>query len=215
MAALTDLVPDIRSDIPEIPSFVAQRQLLRAARTFCEETRAWRTNIQISVIANTATVSLTTIVPTGTELVDIISMKNTNGYEPVHPRTFSWLDQNKSDWRSETDLNAIYYVLQGNNTLRLVPTPSTTTLNLYDARIAVKPLMSATTLDDVLVNKHREALISGALGKLFLIPRKPWTDLELGQYHQAVFVNSWPRARAETADEFQTGVPRKVKYGGL
>jgi hypothetical protein len=142
-------------------------------------------------------------------------MKNNGGGEPVHPRTYSWLDQNTSDWRGQTDIAAKWYVRDGNNTLRLSPTPSSTSANLYTARVAVKPLLTATTLDDLLVNKFSEDLIHGALGQLYLIPRKPWTDLNLGQYHQALFSESFAGARTAAAEEFETGVPRKVKYGGL
>jgi len=215
MAAITDLVPDVRAEIPDIPSFVAERQLLRAARIFCQETRAWRVNIEVSVTETVARTILTSLLPTGTELVDIISVKNTSGGEPLTPRTFSWLDENLTDWRSETDLNAAYYVLDGNNTMRLVPTPSATTAYLYDARIAVKPLLSATTLDDVLVNKYDELIIHGALGKLYVMPRKTWTDDARAAYHTGLFNAGIPAAKTEAADEFQTGVPRKVKYGGI
>ncbi len=215
MAALTVLVPDILAEIPGIPSFIAERQLLRAARLFTEDTRAWRASVQMSVTATVATVDMTSLLPTGTELVDIISMKNVGGGEPVHPKTYSWLDQNTSDWRSQTDIAAAWYVQDGNNTVRLVPIPSATTANLYDVRVAVKPLLTATTIDDLLVNKFSENLIHGALSFLYLIPNKPWTDGGLAQYHNVMFLDSFSAARVEAAEEFQTDVARKVKYGGL
>lgn len=215
MAAISALVPDVRVEIPEAPSFVAERQLLRAAREFLEQTRAWRINVQVSTTATIATVDLTALLPADTELVDTISIKNIAGGEPVEPRTYSWLDTNSSDWRSDTTLDAKWFVLDGNNTIRFVPTPSTTVANQYDVRLAVKPLLSATVIDDIVANKYDEALIHGALGKLYALPRKPWTDMNLAQYHQLLFVSSIPGARTEAAEEFQTGVPRKVKYGGL
>jgi len=215
MASVAELVTDIRASVPDVPKAVIQKYLMRAARTFCQETRAWRVDFLISVVTVVPTVSLAAKIPSGTELVDVISIKNTGGGEPVHARTYSWLDTNTSDWRSDTALNANYYVLDGNNTLRLVPTPSTTVASLYDVRVAVKPLRTATTLDSVLTNHYDEELIHGALSHLYLIPRKPWTDLNLAQYHQGMFLNSMPRARAEATDEFQVGVARKVKYGGL
>lgn len=214
MAALTILVPDVLAEVPNIPSFVAERQLLRATRQFAEHTRAWRANITITTTANADTVNLTSLLPTSTELVDIISMKNASGAAPVEPRTFSWLDTNRADWRTETDIAATSFVLSSNNVLRLVPTPSATGTR-YNTRVAVKPLLTATTIDDMLVNKYSEELIHGALAYLFLIPQKPWTDGAMAQYHQAMFMNSFAGARAEAADEFQTGVPRTVKYGGL
>lgn len=215
MAAVTALVPDVRAEIPDIPSFVAQRQILRATRIFCQETRAWRVDFLMSVTTTVSTVVLTSLLPANTELVDIISIKNVGGGAPLQPRTYSWLDTNLTDWRSDTDRNAKYYVRDGNNTIRLVPTPATTVAALYDIRLAVKPLRTATAINDVLVSRYDESLIHGALGFLYRLPRKPWTDIKLAQYHEVMFLNSIPSARADAAEEFQVGVPRKVKYGGL
>jgi len=215
MAAISDLIPDVRVEIPAIPSFVAARQLLRATREFTEMTRTWRVNISVSTTTTVATVDLTPLLPTATELVDIISIKNTAGGAPLEPRTFIWLDKNTSDWRSDTDLNAKWYVLDSNNTIRLVPTPSTTVAAQYDVRVAVKPLLTATEIGDVVANKYDELLVHGALAKLYLIPSKPWTDAKLSTYHQALFLAGFSGARTEAAEEYQTGIPRNVKYGGL
>lgn len=215
MVAISALVPDVRVEIPEIPSFVAERQLLRATREFTEQTRSWRVNIQLSTVTTVATTDLTSLLPSDTELVDIISVKNSDGSAPPEPRTFIWLDENVSDWRTQEALDAKWYVLEGNSTIRLVPTPSTTIADKYFIRVAVKPLLTATAIDDVVANKYDELLIHGALAKLFLIPRKPWTDANLGSFHLAAFNAGIPSARTEAADEFQTGIPRSVKYGGL
>jgi len=215
MTALSVLVPDVRVEIPDIPTFVAERQLLRAAREFCEETRTWRVNVEISVIATIPASNIASLLPSDTELVDVVSIKNIGGGAPVIPRTYAWLDKNTSDWRSETDLNANYYVLDGNNAIRFIPIPSVTTASLYYARVAVKPTLDASAINDIVANKYDEVLVHGALAKLFLMPRKPWTDANLAQYHLALFRASFAPARTEAAEEFQTGIPRKVKYGGL
>lgn len=213
--AISTLTPDVRVYIPEVPSFVVQRHLLRSVREFCEETRAWRVSGTLSTVAGTATISLSSLLPTTTELVDIISMKNSQGGAPLVPRTFKWLDENITNWRSDSNDTANYYVLESNNTIRLTPTPASTVSGAYYTRIAVKPTISATTLDDVLVNKFRETIISGALGLLLMIPRKPWTDAKMAAYHTAKFESAMAAAKTEAAEEFQTGIPRKVKYGGL
>ncbi len=215
MTAISDFVPDVRVEIPEIPSFVAERQLLRATREFVEETRSWRVNIQVSTTVDIATVNLVGFLPANTELVDIISAHNINGGAPPIPRTYAWLDKNVSDWRTNSALDAKWYMLDGNTTIRFVPTPSATVVDQYDVRIAVKPLLTATIIDDVVANKYNELIIHGALAKLYLIPRKPWTDANLAVFHQNMFQAGMPGARTEAAEEFQTGVPRKVKYGGL
>lgn len=215
MALLTSLVPDVQVEIPEIPSFVAERHLLRAAREFCEETNAWRVSVTLSVVANAPTINLAGFLPANTELVDIITMKNSAGGEPLEPRTYAQLDRDFSQWRTTMSTDAKYYVLESNNVLRLVYTPSTTVADKYFIRFSVKPLITATELSDLLVNKYDQKLINGALGRLYMLPRKPWTDFNLGQYYNTLFMGSWPEAKAESSDEYQVGVPRRVQYGGL
>lgn len=217
MTAFSVLTPDIRVEIPEIPAFVAERQLLRALREFAEESRAWRTNIQVGVTASTATVDLTSLFPAGAELVDIISVKDAIiGGAPVAPTTYIRMDKDHPDWRNEEALDAQWYVLDGNNTIRFVFTPSTTVAAKYDVRVALKPILAtAATVDDVIANKYDELLVHGALARLYLIPRKPWTDANLAVFHKNIFDAGMKSARTEAAEEFQTGIPRKVKYGGL
>ena len=215
MAVLTELVKDVQVIVPEVPKFVAERQLLRALRDFAEETRAWRVDIQVGTTASTATTDITSLLPTGTELVDIISMKNSAGGAPVEPVTYAYLDENVSDWRGQEALNANWFVLEDNNVIRFVYTPSATEANKYYVRAAVKPLLTATAIDDRVVNKYDEVLVDGALGRLLAMPRKPWTDFQLAEYHFVQFESAKAAARTRASEEFQTGVPRKVKYGGL
>jgi hypothetical protein len=127
-----------------------------------------------------------------------------------------WADENITDWRTMTEIDAKWYLREDSNTIRLIPMPSTTILGKYYARVSIKPILAtATEVDDIILSRYDEALTSGALSYLYLTPRKPWTDLSLGQYHRAKFIASWAAARTSAADEHQTGVPRKVKYGGL
>ena len=149
------------------------------------------------------------------ELVDIVTIKNASGGEPLKPKTFSWLDTNLSNWRGETATDANYYVLDSNNTIRLIYTPDATTADKYYVRMAVKPLLTSDSISDVIENKYDEFVIHGALARLYFMPRKPWSDTRLGAYHREQFELSWPGARADAANEFQTGVIRKVRYGGL
>ena len=211
MTAISLLVPDVRTEIPELPGFVAERQLLRATRELAAEARVWRVDIEPSFSA--ATLDLTSLLPTATELVDVISLKLQDGGPAGAAKTQAWLDLNASNWRSDTGSAANYYILDEKNTIRITPYPDSATA--YYARVAVKPTLAATAIDDVVASRYDELIIHGALGRLYAIPRKPWTDLGLAQYHTSMFISGLPDARRDAADEFQTGVGRKVRYGGL
>jgi len=58
-------------------------------------------------------------------------------------------------------------------------------------------------------------LVNGTLARLYFLPRKPWTDLNLGNYHRTLFELGMNTAKGKATDEHQKGVPRTVKYGGL
>ena len=217
MTAVSEFASDIIADIPEIPVFVASRQVLRACRVLCERARVWRYDISLNTTASQATYDLSSLYTpeANVELVDIISMKPTDGRSPVVPVTKGWMDKNEADWRDQEALVATWFTLESNDTIRLIPTPSQTVTDAYDVRIAVKPKLDATTVDDIIYNKFYETVIAGAKSFLFLIPRKPWSDPNLAQFHLAMFNNGVIDAVPEASDDFQTGVPRKVKYGGI
>ncbi len=216
MADISELIPDVLAAVPDVPNFVAARQFIRATREFSEETRAWRVNFQLDITASTATYDLSANLGTTNELVDIVSIKHIQGGEPIKPRTFSWLDENHSDWRGETAETAKWFVLESNNTIRLVFTPASTLVNAYYVRVAVKPLVAtATTIQDIIANKYDEVLVNGTLSRLYFLPRKPWTDINLGNYYRNLFEIGIAEARGKATDEHQRGVQRTVKYGGL
>ncbi len=216
MADIADIIPDVLAAVPEVPIFVARRQFIRATREFSEETRAWRVAFQLSTVSGTATYNLSTALGSTNELVDIISVKPLLGGEPVRPRTFAWLDDNHSDWRGATGAIAQWFVLEANNTIRLVFTPSSTTADAYYIRASVKPLVAtATTIQDIIANKYDEVLVHGTLSRLYFLPRKVWSNPELGAYHRTLFDIGINAAKGKATDEHQRGVRRTVKYGGL
>jgi len=213
--AVNTLVQDIIADIPEIPVFIAARQYIRALRELCEKARVWRINDTFTVSSSLVLTDISALFPDDTELVDIVSMKPAGGETEVKPTTYARLDKNEANWRSESSLVAKQYILESNNVLRLVPSPSNNVVDAYYIRMAIKPTQATQNIESLLVNKYSELLISGAKAYLFMVPRKPWTDLQLAQFHMAQFLGGIPAARAEATDEFQTGVARTVKYGGL
>jgi hypothetical protein len=215
MTAITDLVPRVRAVVPMLPSFVAQQYILQASRDFFEFTRAWRTSFNLDETASTATYDISADLPTGTELVDVISIKPQAGGARLTPTTFVWLDEEITDWRNTEANDANWYVIDSNNTLRLIYTPSTTTTDKYYVRVAVKPTFSATTIDDLMNNKYDQALIDGAVGLLSAIPNKPWSSGEMAAFHLSKFEAAKIEGESQANDENQKGARRKMRYGGI
>jgi hypothetical protein len=52
----------------------------------------------------------------------------------------------------------------------------------------LKPSTSAAGIDDDIFNEYREAIVHGALSRLMLSPKKPYSSPPLATYHQQQFV---------------------------
>jgi hypothetical protein len=81
-------------------------------------------------------------------------------------------------WFNETNPGAI----------QLSPRPDK--VYQINARVALRPLRTATTVDDQLFNDHAEAITSGALMRLFLVPgdllNAPLAKAHAGNFEQHV-----------------------------
>ena len=87
------------------------------------------------------------------------------------------------DWRNATGTPE--YILGGTTSLQLVPAPDAGgTLTL---KVALKPSPSATGIDDDIFNEYREAIVHGALARMMLSPKKPYSSPQLAPYHAQQF----------------------------
>ena len=211
MTALTTLRSLVIAQIPLASDPLLDRTLVEVARDFCEKTRAYRTTQTATVTADTLEVTLTP--PADGELVDII--KSTLDGLPLTKKTHEQLDEIDPEWR--TDPQSSYYITLGDsaNEVLVAPLSSTTYASGLSVRCAWKPALGATTLDAVIVSKYSDALIAGALSKLFIIPGESFTDPERSNYYGTVYANARDEAKQAASDGRMKGVVRKIKYGGL
>ncbi|HEY6044927.1 MAG TPA: hypothetical protein VIU43_08495 [Nitrosospira sp.] len=194
---------------PDLPgcSFAAMDIALRqAAIAFCEQSLAWKyTHPDIAVVAATATYNF---VPPTQAVVHVITYAAFNGDEIECKAGESNITI--TDWRNQTGTPA--YVLGGATALTLVPTPDAAgTLSI---EVALKPSPSGTGIDDSTFNEYREAIIHGALARLMLSQKKPYTNAALAQYHGQQFEIKTGRAGLRQARNFtraplQTSIMRR------
>jgi hypothetical protein len=166
-------------DLPGASTAAVDIALRQAAIDFCAQSMAWKyTHPDISVVA--ATASYNFVPPTGA-VVHAITYAEFDGTE-IGCRTGEsgiLID----DWRNQTGTPE--YVFGGSTSLMLVPTPDVTgTLSM---EVALKPSTSAAGIDDSIFNEYREAIIHGALARMMLSPKKPYSSPPLATYHQQQF----------------------------
>jgi hypothetical protein len=179
---------DILPRTPSIVRAVARRELILTAREFYKESTAWRGVVE-SVFWSDNTYGHTVASPdVNAEILQVLAVE-VNGVEltakvqrPVGERG---------------DGTPTLWYPTGPDTIEIWPTPEQ-----YDddvlVRVALIPTVTATTLPDVAMRSHYEALLDGVLGRLYAHPAKPYSNQQLGAYHLNRFRNAIAAAKGET-----------------
>lgn len=178
MQALDVFLSRLLPQVPGCPDILAKQSLLDSAIEFCEETSVIQsTSSPQTVTAGTATYSLT--LPTQQAVSTTLKVwYNTTLLYPATPEQITdilaYVSAAGSSTAARGTPSAYYEFTPG--VLGIYPTPITTSALAFSARIATKPLRSATTLEDVLYNDWVEGLVGGAIGRICSTPGQPFSD---------------------------------------
>jgi hypothetical protein len=87
------------------------------------------------------------------------------------------------------------------------PSTATTWTAAFAKKITDPPISPTQPLptgsDDIdwIIDRYRDCFVHGTLGKLFLQPAKPYSNLQLGQFHRQNYIAKRSRARVDVLHE--------------
>ncbi|SDZ85968.1 phage adaptor protein [Nitrosospira multiformis] len=200
----SDFYDLLMPDLPECPAAAADSALRQSSVAFCEQSLAWQTKHQpVLVMGGIAEYSFSP--PEGTEIHAIINAVLDG--EEIEPFA---CEKNITIWSRQTGKPR--YVLGGPSSLTLIPTPNSN--GVLAIRVALKPSATSAGIDDELFHEYREAITHGAMGRLMLSPKKPYTNIQLAPYHQQQFIIKTAAAgmrvaRSYARAPFQTAILRR------
>jgi hypothetical protein len=102
-----------------------------------------------------------------------------------------------------------------NITLLNVPDAFNETDDFIDYMISLTPSQTATGMDTDLLARYHEGIVAGAVGMLFAMPRKTWSNPTFSNQYLGQFSQTVAKATTDANQEFSRRVPRVVKYGGI
>lgn len=193
MASWDDFLPDVLVHCPSAPVPTVRRVLRRAARAFCQRTYAWKVWLPCEQAASPDLTDYTFVLPTGAELVRL--EKVTADDKPVG---VSMQDLPDEDWTDEDtatglDERAITVDLLG-FTLTGQALADTAVVKAY---VALMPTRSAAACGfELLASRYFEAIVHGALARLFAIKGATFGD---------------PDEAARFAGQFEADIARAVQ----
>ncbi|MBI5255524.1 MAG: hypothetical protein HY855_03420 [Burkholderiales bacterium] len=176
--AWSTFLPDVLPSVQGCPVLVAEQRLRRASQLFFEKSRAWSVRTALMAVAADQSDVTVTLPDSQTELVRVEAAWLDG--RKLTPATARELDDSCEDW-TELVGTPSHVVQLTPGVVRLFRIPTAAATEGLRLRASVRPSETATGIPDDLAVKYRDALIKGAIGLLLMIPKRPWTDMELGQ----------------------------------
>lgn len=102
--------------------------------------------------------------------------------EDLEAKGEDWLDINIPNWQISMASAPKYYTVDRDRKLRLVPVPSENIENALHVWVSLKPLRSATSVENFLYTDWLETITDGALSRLLSMTSQPWRDFEAADY---------------------------------
>lgn len=232
---LSELLPDVLLSTSGCPPMIATQALSSATREFLDATDVWKVWIApIDTVAGQATYSFPNHLMdpleawARTKTIDALRWAPTG--RDLDFKTAQQLQAADRLWRTrEAAIPAAwtYEIDSGDSTamVRLYPVPADTVVDALEARLVISTHTYAgigatpddeleVSLPDEIFHKFRDAIVSGALGRLYAIPRRDWTDFKAAGYHKSLFEEAKVSAKSE--GDVDHGEPcLTVAYGGL
>jgi hypothetical protein len=171
-------------DLPGCPSAAADSALRQSAIAFCEQSLAWQgSHPDVSVAAGMAEYAFT---PPADAVVHSIIHAALDGEEiALYPGEPGLGSMGMGSLNRHRGKGTPAYIIVGAVSLTLVPEPGASgTLSMT---VAFKPSPASMGIVDEQFNEYREAIVHGALSRLMLSPKKPYSSIQLAQYHQQQF----------------------------
>lgn len=192
----SDLASRVQTSAPGCPQPVVINYIRNAAIEACERTLAYR--YVLAEITLTAGAYETAYGPPATTEVHAIVKADMN-YSQLPTSTlealasiFPYWPTTAAAYRSTPQ----YIVHFGPDTFYVAPTPDALNTYLVHMVVALKPLRTATGLEQEVFDELEDVIVHGALQHLLVLPEQTWTDRELAAYHAKQFIFKLAERRA-------------------
>ena len=209
MANFSDWTPEILPDVPGCPDPLIEDSVRDVVIDFCQRTR-WLTKVNATAADVTGgageRVFATPLLTTGNRVVEAKAAWYLD--KPLKLWTPEEAEENLgSTWATQTgEPRAI--VMDRLDTYYVAPSPTVTAAAALKMRLVTAPLPTATTCDDLIRNRWREAIKHGAIARLCSMQNKKWTNpdragVSAGIYGGAVASAQLAAARGMTKRTLQ------------
>lgn len=185
MASWDDFLPDVLAHCPSAPTPTVRRVLRRAARKFCQRTFAWKVWLPCVQAASPNLSDYTITLPTDAELVRLEQVV-ADGV----PVSTTMQDVPADDWTTEATATALpeRQAVTADLLGFTITGPALSGSAVVKAQVALQPTRAAAACGfELLATRYFEAIVHGALARLFAIKGSTFGDPDEAAKYEAMF----------------------------
>lgn len=153
------------------------RSIMAAIIEYCERTKVLQmAHPAIDIVANQPTYAFNP----SADLLVVSPMEVWVNGEQIYEHDETWFDKNIQNWRTTPNDPAQGFYCPDENTIQIVPTPTSSYTGGLTMNVAVKPKANSTSVDSKLWDHqyHRLAIAAGAMSYCMAANGFPWSDKE-------------------------------------
>ncbi len=191
------LVDRITPNVPGCPQPVVINYARLAARDVCRRTLAW-TYVQPDITFVDGTFSYTFTPPAETDVTKVLFAEINDASFTAAP--IEVLAASYPYWPTSTAIyrgSPQHYATSTPGTFLVAPCPDGVLTYVLRMLVALVPQLSATGMEQAVLDAIEPAVIHGTLEQLLVLPERPWTSTELAAYHAKQYIHSVAAYKAE------------------
>lgn len=203
----SNFYPDVILYVERCPYPLLDQHLRNAVIELCSESQRYKFEMPpFDTVAGTPDYTL----EPGDDMETVCIIDAAVDGAPIDPVTRDELASG-IDWTIDSGKPSKYLMVDDDETVRLWKNPDA----VYSVALtlAIKPNNAATGIEQWFADRYRRTIAAGALSTLLLVPKRPWTDLDLAAVFDGKFRDGIRTATAQ-ADKDGTAAPlRTTRYG--
>ena len=171
----SSLVRDVVMYAPHCPEHVAQHAVKLTCIDFCRRTHWWKyTSDPIDVTAAESAYQVE--VPNGTEPISVVAAWYKDS--PLWPMGFS--TKNRFQFKNLNSMSGTPQAFSHDTPTEVVlsPVPKDTVASALVLTVAIAPKRTANGADRDMMERYFDALVSGALARVYAIPNEPFSSAD-------------------------------------
>lgn len=208
LVPFTSYVQEVAPHVDGAPTPVITRFIRQVVIDLCERAKVWRVPLaDVPLVAGTYEYTLVSPI-NGTEVSSILDAKlitasNPDARTPLAVSTLEQVLASVSDWPNVNTPGAPLAVFRDDvSEFDVVPVPDALDTYTVALTAAVRPTLTATTVEDTVMSEWRRVWYHGAIHELLIMPGRNWSNEKLALYHGKQWEFHLNNARAKANKGF-------------